>query len=98
MVIGKVSAFGARGGRLPLIVPATLTPSQCLARIIGGLAAVDFRRMRAALAKAIGSDLGVTVIEYALIAGLISITIVVGATKIGTNISSFFNTVATAFP
>jgi pilus assembly protein Flp/PilA len=35
-----------------------------------------------------------TAIEYALIAGLVSIAIVAGATAIGTKLSSKFNTVA----
>jgi pilus assembly protein Flp/PilA len=59
---------------------------------------MGFRRMRAALVKAMGSDSGVTAIEYALIGGLISMAIVVGATHIGVSISGFFNSIATAFP
>jgi pilus assembly protein Flp/PilA len=35
-----------------------------------------------------------TAIEYAFIAGLISVAIVLGATAIGTNLSSKFNAVA----
>lgn len=38
---------------------------------------------------------GATAIEYAFIAGLISIAVVVGATAIGTKLSSRFNAVAT---
>ncbi|HEY1796917.1 MAG TPA: Flp family type IVb pilin [Stellaceae bacterium] len=54
--------------------------------------------MRTALVKAIGSDSGVTAIEYAMIGALISIAIFAGATQIGANITSFFKAVANAFP
>ena len=54
--------------------------------------------MRAVLVKVIRNDSGVSAIEYAMVAALIAIAIVTGATKIGTNISGFFNTVASAFP
>jgi pilus assembly protein Flp/PilA len=53
--------------------------------------------MRAALIKAIRCDSGVSAIEYAMIGALIAIAIVTGATKVGTNISAFFTTVANAF-
>jgi pilus assembly protein Flp/PilA len=39
---------------------------------------------------------GATAIEYGLIAALISITIIAGATAIGNGVKSKFNTVATA--
>jgi Flp pilus assembly pilin Flp len=39
---------------------------------------------------------GATVIEYALIAGLISISILVWAMAIGTSVSNFFTTMATS--
>ncbi|MET0546651.1 MAG: Flp family type IVb pilin [Caulobacterales bacterium] len=41
---------------------------------------------------------GATAIEYALIAGLISLAIVAGATTIGGNLSTGFQTVAAGFP
>ncbi len=40
-------------------------------------------------------DGGATAIEYALIAGFISIMIVAGATAVGTNLEGKFNLVAT---
>nr|WP_245413655.1 Flp family type IVb pilin [Mangrovicella endophytica] len=43
------------------------------------------------------SGSGATVIEYALIAGLISIAIVGGATTVGTNLTSVFDSIAGAF-
>jgi pilus assembly protein Flp/PilA len=41
------------------------------------------------------SDGGATAIEYALIAGFVSIAIVAGATAVGTNLGTSFTTVAT---
>ena len=43
-----------------------------------------------------GDCSGATAIEYALIASLISIVIVTGATQIGTTLSTIFKTVAGA--
>jgi pilus assembly protein Flp/PilA len=40
---------------------------------------------------------GATAIEYAFVAGLISIAAVVGFTTIGTNLSTIFNHVASSF-
>ncbi len=54
--------------------------------------------MRTALVTAMGSDSGVTAIEYAMIGALISIAILAGATQIGVNITGFFSAVASAFP
>ena len=42
----------------------------------------------------VGSALGATSIEYALIAGFVSILVVVGATAIGTKLSQRFVTVS----
>jgi pilus assembly protein Flp/PilA len=42
----------------------------------------------------LSDDIGATAIEYALIAGFISILIVTGAFAIGTNLSSIFSNVA----
>jgi pilus assembly protein Flp/PilA len=39
-------------------------------------------------------EAGATAIEYALVASLISIAIIAGATSIGTSLSGTFNTVA----
>ena len=39
------------------------------------------------------NNVGATAIEYALIASLISILIVTGATAVGTKLSTFFNSV-----
>ncbi|HEY9058827.1 MAG TPA: Flp family type IVb pilin [Aurantimonas sp.] len=40
---------------------------------------------------------GATAVEYALIAGIISLAIIVGATAIGTNLNGLFAAVAAAF-
>jgi len=45
--------------------------------------------------RSVASDSGATAIEYALIAGLISILIVSGVSIIGTNVLGFFTSVAT---
>ena len=44
--------------------------------------------------RKIGSDRGVTAIEYGLIAALISIAIITAVTLIGTNLSTLFTAVA----
>ena len=41
-------------------------------------------------------ELGVTAIEYGLIAGLISVVILVALTAIGTSLQGLFQTIATA--
>ena len=43
------------------------------------------------------NDGGATAIEYAIIAGILSIVIVVVVTSIGTNVNTMFTTVAAAF-
>jgi pilus assembly protein Flp/PilA len=43
----------------------------------------------------IRDESGATAIEYALIAGLVSIAIIAALTLLGTNLSNLFNTVAT---
>jgi pilus assembly protein Flp/PilA len=78
-------------------VPGYLTPSQSLARIIGGFETVGLLRMRAALIKALGSDSGVSAIEYAMIGALIAIAVVTGATQIGGQLTTFFTDVANSF-
>jgi pilus assembly protein Flp/PilA len=57
--------------------------------------------MRNFLKKAAGwlslnSEAGVTAIEYGLIAALISVTIIVAVTLIGTNLNLIFNAIALA--
>lgn len=53
--------------------------------------------MRAALIKALGSDSGVSAIEYAMIGALIAIAVVTGATQIGGQLTTFFTDVANSF-
>lgn len=48
------------------------------------------------LRNLIDDNSGATAIEYALIAGLISIVIIVGATLIGTHLNVTFDTLGTA--
>ena len=43
----------------------------------------------------INNESGATAIEYGLIAGLISVVIIVAVTLVGTNLTTTFNTVAT---
>jgi pilus assembly protein Flp/PilA len=56
--------------------------------------AVMTDRMRSALVALRADRSGATVIEYALIAGLISISIVFWAAMIGTSVSGFFTSIA----
>ena len=44
--------------------------------------------------KVVHEELGATAVEYGLIAGLIAIAIVAGATLLGTNLNSAFNFIA----
>ena len=46
--------------------------------------------MRNTLKNFVANDSGATAIEYAMIAGLVSIVIVTAVTQIGTKLSSFF--------
>jgi pilus assembly protein Flp/PilA len=43
-----------------------------------------------------GCDAGATAIEYALIASLISVAIIAGATAIGGNLATIFGNISTA--
>lgn len=43
------------------------------------------------------NDVGATSIEYALIASIISLSVIVGATQIGSNLKEIFTTVTTGF-
>jgi pilus assembly protein Flp/PilA len=42
----------------------------------------------------IESELGVTAIEYGLLASLVALAIIVGATLLGTNLNALFTTIA----
>jgi len=53
--------------------------------------------MFAVILHCIRSRSGVTAIEYALIAALISLTVVTGAQQIGGSVKQFFTTVANSF-
>jgi pilus assembly protein Flp/PilA len=50
-----------------------------------------------AFRRYIWQEAGATAIEYAFVAGLISIAAVVGFTTIGTNVSTIFSNVASGF-
>jgi pilus assembly protein Flp/PilA len=50
-----------------------------------------------AFRRYISQEVGATAIEYAFIAGLISIAAVAGFTTIGTNVSTIFSDVAAGF-
>jgi pilus assembly protein Flp/PilA len=52
--------------------------------------------MRVLLARFAGDESGVTVIEYGLIGGLISVVIIAAATTIGTSLRATFTSIATA--
>ena len=51
--------------------------------------------MNTLLVRFLKDESGVTAIEYGLIAGLISIVIVVAVTAIGTSLQGLFQTIAT---
>lgn len=53
--------------------------------------------MRALLARFLRDEVGATAIEYAIIAGGISILIVAAVKGIGTSVSGQFNAVGSAF-
>ena len=52
--------------------------------------------MRVAITRFISDELGATAIEYALIAGTISIVILAAVDKLGTQLNTTFSTVWTA--
>ncbi len=52
--------------------------------------------MTAMISRFLRDQSGVTAIEYASIASLISLVIVAGVGKVGTSLSSIFNTIAPA--
>lgn len=52
--------------------------------------------MKTFLVRFVRDESGVTAIEYGLIAGLISVVILVAVTAIGTSLQGLFQTIATA--
>jgi len=54
--------------------------------------------LRAKLREFVRNESGDTAIEYGIIAGLISITIIAGATAIGPKLADVFNDIGTALP
>ena len=52
--------------------------------------------MKSLFVRLLRDELGVTAIEYGLIAGLISVTILLTVTAIGTNLNALFTTIAAA--
>ncbi len=52
--------------------------------------------MKTLFVRFVKDESGVTAIEYGLIAGLISLVIVVSVTAIGTSLQGLFQTIATA--
>jgi len=58
----------------------------------------EVHTMAKAMVRFLNDEEGATAIEYALIAGLISMGIIAGATLVGTALGAFFTTVAGYFP
>lgn len=52
------------------------------------------RNLYLGIQRFINDEAGVTAIEYALIASLIAVVIIVGATSVGTNINKTFTDIA----
>lgn len=55
------------------------------------------KHLRISFAALLRDERGVTMIEYALIAGLVSISIVAGATAIGQDVTAKFTAVLAGF-
>ena len=55
-------------------------------------------RVRAELALVRGDRKGVTALEYGLLAGLIAVVIIGGATVLGTKVNTMFGNIASALP
>lgn len=55
------------------------------------------KRIRASFAELMRDDRGVTVIEYGLVASIISITIITSVTFYGTQVTSFLTAAANGF-
>ena len=51
---------------------------------------------RKLIGRFVKEESGATAIEYGLIAGLIAVVIITAVTTVGTNLTSKFNTIATA--
>ncbi|WP_107311274.1 Flp family type IVb pilin [Burkholderia metallica] len=51
--------------------------------------------MKALIKRFLKEENGVTAIEYGLIAGLIAVAIIAGASSVGTNLSSTFSKIGT---
>lgn len=52
--------------------------------------------MKSTIQQFLRDEEGAAAIEYGLLAGLISVMIIAGATIVGTNLSAIFNTIGTA--
>jgi pilus assembly protein Flp/PilA len=52
--------------------------------------------MKSLVQKFIANESGATAIEYGLIAALIAVVVIAAVTKLGTNLSNKFNTIANA--
>jgi pilus assembly protein Flp/PilA len=62
------------------------------------LARVSEKRGAARLARLFADPSGVTSIEYALIASLVSLAVIGGAMLVGTQLSGIFTALAAGFP
>ena len=51
-------------------------------------------KLRSFINRFLNNEEGVTAIEYALIASLIAVVLIAGATLVGTNLNALFNTIA----
>ena len=51
-------------------------------------------KFRLFINRFLNNEEGVTAIEYALIASLIAVVLIAGATLVGTNLNALFNTIA----
>jgi pilus assembly protein Flp/PilA len=51
--------------------------------------------MKRLLAMFVKSDEGATAVEYALLVGLIAVVLIVGVGLFGSNLNTFFNSIAT---
>jgi pilus assembly protein Flp/PilA len=56
------------------------------------------KRRAGALARLFADEAGATAIEYALIAALLSMSIVAGATTVGGELTKLFDKIATGWP
>ncbi len=63
-------------------------------RVVGGM--VSMSDVRVFLKSLVRNDEGVTAVEYGLIAGLISVTLIVVLTALSGDLSNVFNTISNA--